>query len=254
MEDSISNSFEDLDMSKVIHEGNIASKKKGAQHVLNYNNRTCRHVTIKQIKNVTVQNGDQFFIDQQEITNISIIGIIRTVIKHESHIAFSIEDGTGMIDARYWTDLKYNNSTEEEIKDDKEVQDIFRRDCYVKLFGRIQHVNQRTTCVVTCIVPIEDFNEMTFHFLSAIHSHLTFSSQNTLSSVSLFLSKTNANEIIKRAIQSYGNHDVGCHIQALIYNLKDEFNETKIIQTIEDLSSEGQIYTVGDGFFKLINK
>ncbi|KAI9475746.1 MAG: hypothetical protein EXX96DRAFT_540326 [Benjaminiella poitrasii] len=239
-------------------------KNTNTNNNINNNNRTCRHVTIKQVKDAAILNGDQFMIDQRETTHICLMGVIRAVIKSETYIMFSIEDGTGMMDARYWCSLQSI------IDDEGDTQDhnvpLFKHDNYVKLFGRLQNFNQQTTCIVVHIELIQDFNEITFHFLNAIYTHIIFTNHKKLPTAvnSIEPSKhdtpantavpdNDTNEIVKRAIQICGNTDMGCHIQALIYYLKELYTESKVMQSIEGLSNEGEIYSTSDGFLKLVN-
>ena len=46
------------------------------------------------------------------------------------------------------------------------------RDIYVKMYGRLQSFYDRMSCVAHGIAPITNANEISFHFLSAIHVHL----------------------------------------------------------------------------------
>lgn len=47
-------------------------------------------------------------------------------------------------------------------------------DMYVRIYGRLNNFNNRINCVAFSIRPVTDFNEISYHFLDAIHTHLTF--------------------------------------------------------------------------------
>ncbi|KAG1438201.1 hypothetical protein G6F56_012743 [Rhizopus delemar] len=131
--------------------------------------QTLRPVTVKQIRNSESQTGEGLCkVDNVDCTQVTFVGIIRNIHTLQMNMVYTIEDGTGSIDVRRWIE---QNETEEESDDRRSlIQDI-----YVRVYGRINHFNGRVTVTAFSIKPIVDFNELTYHFLDAIQSHVTFS-------------------------------------------------------------------------------
>lgn len=70
-----------------------------------------------------------------------------------------------------------------------DVTTFCRVDTYVRVNGRLNAFGNRVTVVSHAIRRITDFNEITFHYLDAIHTHLTLVKPNTSSAyVSIFYS------------------------------------------------------------------
>lgn len=102
--------------------------------------------------------------------------------QQSTNVAFHIDDGTGVIQARVWT--------EPEDKSDYISQSLanleyasnpiisFHLFCccsagtYVRLIGHLQSFNGEKSLVAFRVIPITDFNEVTFHHLEVIQVHL----------------------------------------------------------------------------------
>lgn len=76
-----------------------------------------------------------------------------------------IEDGTGALEVKRWIDQA---ETAENAAERRELQ----TDMYVRVFGRPNQFNGKISVVSYRIVPITDFNEISYHFLDAIRTHL----------------------------------------------------------------------------------
>lgn len=61
------------------------------------------------------------------------------------------------------------------------VNDKYRPDTYVRVNGRINSFSNRVSVVGHSIRPITDFNEITYHLLDTIHTHLTFAKPSAVS-------------------------------------------------------------------------
>jgi replication factor A2 len=58
---------------------------------------------------------------------------------------------------------------------------MIRVDTYVRVNGRLNTYSNRTTVVAHSIRPITDFNEITYHLLDAIQTHLLFAKPSQVS-------------------------------------------------------------------------
>ncbi|GAN07017.1 replication protein A 32 kDa subunit isoform X2 [Mucor ambiguus] len=197
--------------------------------------------------------------------HICIIGVIRAILVKQTSVSYTIEDGTGAIDIRQWDDAVGSSAfTETEKSMDANEADVYPRDIYVKVYGRIQSYSDRIFYISFKTVPIKDFNEITFHYLDAIHVYLEstaiknktcLSSSNIQLSNSPFhkISRNNINGIVKRAIKVCGDEEVGSHISSIINHLKNMFDETQVMRSLNELAEEGQIYSLMDEYVQLVD-
>ena len=74
------------------------------------------------------------------------------------------------------------------------IFDFYRVDTYVRINGRLNSFGNRVSVVGHSMRPVKDFNEVTYHFLDAIHTHLKFVKPDSKSSASMsFVSKRRVN-------------------------------------------------------------
>ncbi|KAK6460837.1 hypothetical protein DFJ63DRAFT_289633 [Scheffersomyces coipomensis] len=134
-------------------------------------------VTIKQINDAEqdVPDGD-FKINQIELNMVSFVGIIRRIDDQTSGIVLKVEDGTGTIDVKKWTDAT-TSTTEELEKYNKELGK------YVFVSGALKSFNNRKTVQNSVVYPIVDHNQVLYHHLSAIETHLKAQGITTANSV-----------------------------------------------------------------------
>lgn len=72
-------------------------------------NQTYRHVTIKQLVNATQMNSDSpFVVDKTDIFQVAIVCRITKVTINSSNTLYIVDDGTGSIEARQYTDNSEN--------------------------------------------------------------------------------------------------------------------------------------------------
>ena len=120
-----------------------------------------RPVTIKQINDAVVSPQDVTIpIDGISTNEITVVGCILNVKGAETSKVFTLEDGTGIIDAKMW------NPTEE--------YSAFREGIWVRVFGVIKPFNNIKQITINKMRQIVEFNEITYHNLAAIEAHLVF--------------------------------------------------------------------------------
>ena len=92
------------------------------------------------------------------------------VNKQANAITLELDDGTGRIDAKFWTPPADDENPNEDVNE----TDAWQEGVYVRVFGHIRSLNQseKNSFVAMHITPIQDFNEITFHLLETIHVHL----------------------------------------------------------------------------------
>lgn len=124
-------------------------------------------VTIKQINESTQPVPDsEFQINGVVLNMVSFIGAIRKVESTTSACVVTLEDGTGSIDIRRWIDTNITSAEEEATKY------MALQDTYVLVTGALKEFNQKKNIQNTTIKEIKDHNELVYHNLSAIYTHI----------------------------------------------------------------------------------
>ncbi|KAJ6697653.1 REPLICATION PROTEIN A-RELATED, partial [Salix purpurea] len=108
-------------------------------------------VTVKQISQAS-QSGDEkssFVINGVDVTNVTVVGMVFDKAEKSTDVSFLIDDGTGRIGCRRWVTENFDKLEMEAVQDGM----------YVRL-------------VAFSVRPVTNFDEITFHFIDCIHSHL----------------------------------------------------------------------------------
>lgn len=206
------------------------------------------------------QVDEAFRIHDVEISQVTVVGIVRHAEKAPTNILYKVDDMTAApMDVRQWVDTDEAGS--ENI--------VVPPGTYVKVAGHLRSFQNKKSLVAFKIMPLENMNEFTTHILETVNAHMILRKNLTLAS---------------RAPQSFtsaGMSDVGgygggslpvngltahqsqvlnliknCHspegmsLQELKLQLHNVSIPT-IKQAVEFLSSEGHIYsTVDDDHYK----
>ncbi|CAO3623303.1 unnamed protein product [Mucor fragilis] len=241
------------------HESSLEENAKDKK-VLTHN-RSCMPLTTALIKKQVKPVDERFMLKGKELTDVCIVGVIRAIMVQQASVSYTIEDGTGAVDIRQWNDESLNKNEESVNADTAEV---YPRDIYIKVYGRLQSYSDRIFCVSFKTMRIEDSNEITFHYLDTIQAYLeltankskpSLSSSNIqLSNPSLHkISQSNINGIVKRAIKVCGDEEVGSHVSTIINHLKNLFDETQVLRSLNELAEEGQIYRLINEYVQLVD-
>lgn len=65
--------------------------------------------------------------------------------------------------------------------------------------------------------------------------------------------KDNTKNVVKRVIQLHGQEDTGISIGSIVSHLRNKIDEIKVMEAIENLSIEGQIYNTTEDSIKLVD-
>ncbi|KAI8645577.1 hypothetical protein BD408DRAFT_411678 [Parasitella parasitica] len=175
------------------------------------------------------------------------------MVQQQSYNTYMIEDGTGSIDIKQWNMLEAEGLAQQAELNSPEMQTC---DVYVKVFGRLQSFSDRMYCVSHSIIRIENGNEVSFHFLNALHAHLEMTIEKKPSFSPFFshqIGRNNINSIVKRAIKVCGDEEAGSHISNIISHLKNMFTEAEVLKSLDELADDGQIYSLSDEYIHLVN-
>jgi len=128
-------------------------KKKDARSLL--------AVTIKQLDDAKFRDL-KFYIDEKEHSQVTLVGQIRKVEVQETKIIYVIEDGTGNMQTHMYIDME----------EDMSKRSSLREGVYVRVIGNLRILSGVRCLVAFQLIPVTDYNEMTFHMLEVIHSYL----------------------------------------------------------------------------------
>jgi len=132
-------------------------------------------VTIKQILNSTQEIQDGPFVSHgQELHHVVFVGVIRNITDHTSNIFVTIEDGTGQIEVRKWSDDANDMTTSQEDSAQTESSQIaqqYQIGTYVKVYGALKEFGGKKNIQYAVIKNMESFNDVLSHHLDAIKWH-----------------------------------------------------------------------------------
>lgn len=140
----------------------------------NYSN-TVTPVTARQIASATVDPSvpTQVLLDGRPVHAVTLVGYVIEVTIESTQQTFMIDDSTGFCYGRQHFDSADGS-------DDPSVgtsasgarPDLNQR--YVRVFGslRVDSSSRAPALVVTRATEVAEFNEVTFHLLEALHTHL----------------------------------------------------------------------------------
>ncbi|KAI5952346.1 RFA2 [Candida jiufengensis] len=124
-------------------------------------------VTIKQINESQQPVPDgEFSINNVNMSIVSFIGVLRKVHGNQTSILITVEDGTGSIELRKWIDENVS-TTDQELEKYSEMLNK-----YVNVSGALKLYNNNKNVQNAIIKPIEDSNQILYHYLNAINHHL----------------------------------------------------------------------------------
>uniref|UniRef100_A0A8C5LVD8 Replication factor A protein 2 n=1 Tax=Leptobrachium leishanense TaxID=445787 RepID=A0A8C5LVD8_9ANUR len=220
--------------------------------------------TVSQLLSAT-QNDEIFKIGEVELSQVTIVGIVRHAEKAPTNILYKVDDMTAApMDIRQWVDT--DESSCESI--------VVPPGSYVKVAGHLRSFQNKKSVVAFKIAPIEDMNEFVSHMLEVVQAHMILNSQNQAAGGGSALAHSTPG---RTGVETGGSYAGGSDMQingltphqSQILNLiktcrgnegmaVDELkarlhgmNVNTIKQALEFLSNEGHIYsTVDDDHYK----
>lgn len=216
-----------------------------------------RPVTIKQLLDAEASNTDSSIVIQDvDVTNVSFCGVVRAINRNPTNVLLSVEDGTGSIEVRKWTDSSDGESEGLEAETGIQIHD------WVRVIGSPKIFNSKKHVAGLRLEKIEDFNEINYRLLDAvrvtlIHDHGSEGTGNKMNidqpmsniSHGKIAQPTNLNRNAKQnKIMQYlatlNPPDEGINIHQIArecgLNLSDVADETS------KLIAEGELYTTVD--------
>jgi len=221
-------------------------------------------VTITQLQNAqqVTPDTDDFLLNGNPLYLVCIIGQIVKSQALATHLNYVIDDSTGNMDVRRWVDTQGGGGEENvELGPGK----------YIRVIGNLRSFGDKRYVVASSqLMLIEDFNELTHHFLEIIH--MTLQSSGNRSSKSLPASDyskpminsnpnnrapANTNTHMKTG-NNKGLSDLQGEIKSFVLDNQGE-DQTgvaidKIVETFQDLYGVGEVrkavgYLIDEGHF-----
>lgn len=96
---------------------------------------------------------------------LTFVGQIHSISTQTTNTTYKLDDGTGMIEVKYWTD---SDAPEGPTKVGIE------ENAYIRVWGRLKAFNNKRHVVAHIIRPVTDPNEISMHLLEATYVHLFF--------------------------------------------------------------------------------
>ena len=137
---------------------------------------TLTPVTIKQINNSTQAIQDGPFVSHgQELHHVVFVGVVRNITDHTANIFVTLEDGTGQIEVRKWSedsnDLSSSQGDNAPAAGSSQIAQQFQIGSYVKVYGALKEFGGKKNIQYAVIKNIESFNDVLAHHLDAIKWH-----------------------------------------------------------------------------------
>jgi replication factor A2 len=184
-----------------------------------------------------------------------LVGQIINIQEQATNMTFLIDDGTGKIEVRTWLDpddqndyMVINKST-------------WAEKMYVRVVGNLRSFMNKRSVVAFRIQTINDFDEITFHFLEVLYVHLSFT--RSVSSIPVSSTAPSFNNYTNSSNNSYNNFQFGGILNSMIMQVIKSTREpngvsvgtiaerlgrsnAEIKDALESLSGEGHVYVTNE--------
>jgi len=220
---------------------------------------------VRQILGAIANNEDTFSVDGHELNQVSLVGVIQKPLSQPTNFNFQLDDGTGWIDVRIW-------DSEDSNPFQAEKQEKWREGTYVRVIGHLRSFSNKKSVIAFRVIPVENFNEITYHHLETIYVHLLHKhgppssgqvggtnffqgppkSHNTANYSARGGGWTDLQRAVHACFWENGNSEPhGLTVDFVVHRLAPRYHEGEIREAVTSLSSEGHLYsTIDDDHFK----
>ncbi|KAM9805686.1 replication protein A 32 kDa subunit [Syngnathus typhle] len=216
--------------------------------------------TVSQLMSAS-QSDESFKIGEVEVTQVTLVGIIRSTDKTLTAIQYMVDDMTcAPMDVKMWVDLE----------DPSADSTVLPPGTYVKVSGNMRSFQNHKSVVAFRVRPLEDMNEITSHMLEVVQAHMALSKPQTSAafgtsypssmpqshaSGNMVAGYAGARDTVNNGLNSNQNQVLslikGCpDPQGIgLHDLKTRLPNisiTAIKQVVEFLSNEGHVFSTID--------
>lgn len=225
---------------------NIKSK------VIPLEQRKLNQLTIKQIQTAKPpQENENLYIDGVEVSQIYLCAQIISINKKLGYTEFQVNDYSGTLIIKKWN----NDDNEQKVN---EFECFLNK--WVKIYGKVHPYKGYCSINAFEILPITNFDELTYYGLEVIYQHLHNtvkqgikkkdtteppSKEHIISENELMSDLTSVHKQILTIISDNDHSETGCSLSILYQEASNESRET-INKACEYLSNEGYIYSTVD--------
>ncbi|KAL3326954.1 hypothetical protein AABB24_037592, partial [Solanum stoloniferum] len=231
----------------------------------NRDSQTLIPLTVKQISEAFQSSDDKtnFLIDGVDVNNVKLVGILCNKAERVTDVSFVVDDGTGRLDCFRWVN---------EAVDTKEMEAV-TNGMYVRVHGHLKGFHGKKQLMAYSVRPVDDYNEIAYHFAQVIYVHSYNSSlrkQHDSSSIPSSAFSTPLKGYQASASNQFPGYSMdgirgvdkmvldflqqpsclalekGVHRNELVQQL--QLPSEKISDALDSLESEGLIYTTIDEF------
>jgi replication factor A2 len=216
-------------------------------------------VSIRQLHNAqqVTPDADDFTLNNQSLSVVCLIGQIVASQPTQTHLNYTVDDSTGTIDVRSWVDQE----------NPQKNQQLWGAGDYVRVIGNLRSFGEKRYVVASAqLLPVDDYNEVTHHFLEIIHLNLTLSGRrakgtdvapNSYYKAPVSSNNNNNNNnnnnslseiqgLIIGVVQENDTNGEGLSIDSLVQNFSELYDESTVRKHIAFLIDEGHLYNTTD--------
>lgn len=220
--------------------------------------------SIGALRNATQEHPDApFFVGGKQLSRVIVVGRVHKKADATSNLQLLVEDGTGSMDCHLYIDED----------DQTDVKNKVQEGTYVKVIGTLRSFNEKRSVKANRVIPIEKFDEVTHHLLSAMHHKLSLNQASSFGGMSgapqLGVAATSTTygapgmnagvgstggSIQSRVLDliSMSNEDAGVSVRHICDQLS--LPESEVRAAIDNLCSDGRAYsTIDDDHFKSVS-
>ena len=129
----------------------------------NRDKRSLSHLTIKQLREATQDHpDDNFRVDQAELFQVRIVGLILSANEQTTNVTYTVSDGTGTVDVKYWLD---------EASGENPLRQQCVEGVWIAAEGNLRDYEGQRHVLAFHVRPIQDANEIPHHFLQSVLVH-----------------------------------------------------------------------------------
>jgi len=223
-------------------------------------------VSVKQLLSA-MPGEDGYKIDDAELTTLKLVGTLVEPQEHSTNLNFKLNDGSGTIECKQW--IEKDATTFGKLRS-------LREGLLVRVVGNLREYEGKVHVLVFDVTPITDWNELSYHILDIVLTHL----QNTrgpipgsmapgpmmgvtstpsavrgpstgfgVGAAVVSTKRDDINQAIFSAYASNINQDIGMRYEEVMATLKSRgitISFDQLTKGVEQLCNDGRLYTTID--------
>eukprot|EP01006_Ploeotia_vitrea_P034377 TRINITY_DN65744_c9_g1_i1.p2 TRINITY_DN65744_c9_g1~~TRINITY_DN65744_c9_g1_i1.p2 ORF type:complete len:253 (-),score=168.89 TRINITY_DN65744_c9_g1_i1:140-898(-) len=124
-----------------------------------------RPICVRQLVNAEADSDNRVIIDGKPATQVRLVGLVMSAQVENTYMGWELDDGTGVLRLRMYNDDQGNPKRPD-----------IAAGMYVRVIGNaakyMSNKSKSSSLIVFDVRPITDFNEVTYHLLEIVQTHL----------------------------------------------------------------------------------